>query len=72
MRAFAGQPFLEVWYAHLDIEPAIAEFRSQIKAKRFKKAEALLAKAHTRDSTQALGKLTTWSTASGGSSAPRR
>ena len=36
-----------------------SEFRSQIKAKRFKAAENLLAKAHTRDSTQALGKLTT-------------
>jgi uncharacterized protein (DUF2252 family) len=59
MRGFAAQPFLEVWYAHLDIEPALGEFRSQFKAKRFKAAEKLLAKAHTRDSTQALGKLTT-------------
>ena len=59
MREFAAQPFLDVWYAHLDIEPAIAEFRSQVKAKRFKEAEKLLAKAHTRDSTQALDKLTT-------------
>src|ERR1017187_1491364 len=59
MRAFAEQPFLDVWYAHLDIEPALSEFRSQVKAKRFKAAEKLLAKAHTRDSTQALGKLTT-------------
>jgi uncharacterized protein (DUF2252 family) len=59
MRAFAQQPLLEVWYAHLDIEQAIGELQSQIKAKRFKKAESLLAKAHTRDSTQALGKLTT-------------
>ncbi|MET9612000.1 DUF2252 domain-containing protein [Kitasatospora indigofera] len=59
MRHFAKQPFLEVWYAHLDIEEVIEQFRSQIKAKRFKATEALLAKAHTRDSTQALGKLTT-------------
>jgi uncharacterized protein (DUF2252 family) len=59
MRGFAKQPFLDVWYAHLDIEPALAEFRSQIKASRFKAAQALLAKAHTRDSTQALRKLTT-------------
>ena len=36
MREFAEQTFLDVWYAHLDIEPAIAEFRSQVKAKRFK------------------------------------
>ncbi len=59
MRAFAGQPFLDVWYAHLDIEPALREFRSQVKAKRFKLAESLLAKAHTADSTKALDKLTT-------------
>jgi uncharacterized protein (DUF2252 family) len=59
MRAFADQPLLEVWYAHLDIEQAIGGFRSQMKAKRFKKAEGLLAKAHTKDSTLALRKLTT-------------
>ena len=59
MRGFAQQPFLDVWYAHLDIEPALGEFRSQIKAKGFKAAQAQLAKAHTRDSTQALRKLTT-------------
>jgi uncharacterized protein (DUF2252 family) len=58
MRGFAGQPFLEVWYAHLDIEQAIGQFRSQMKAARFKETEKLLAKAHTADSTKALGKLT--------------
>jgi uncharacterized protein (DUF2252 family) len=59
MREFAAQPFMDVWYAHLDIEPVIAEFRSQVKAKRFKLAESLLAKAHTADSTKAVAKLTT-------------
>ena len=59
MRGFAEQPFLDVWYAHMDIEEAIGEFRSQMKAKRLKAAEKLLAKAHTADSTKALGKLTT-------------
>ena len=59
MLAFARQPLLDVWYAHVDIEQAIGEFRSQIKAKRYKAAEKLLAKAHTSDSTKALGKLTT-------------
>jgi uncharacterized protein (DUF2252 family) len=59
MQEFAGQPFLDVWYAHLDIEPAVREFRSQIKAKRLKEFEKLLAKAHSRDSMQALTKLTT-------------
>ena len=59
MRGFAEQPFLQVWYAHLDIEPALREFRSQVKASRFKEAEKLLAKAHTSDSMKAVGKLTT-------------
>lgn len=59
MREFAAQTFLDVWYAHLDIEQAIGELQAQVKGKRFKEAEKLLAKAHTRDSTQALGKLTT-------------
>ncbi len=59
MQGFAQQPFLEVWYAHLDIEQAIGEFRSQVKAKRLKAGEKLLAKAHTADSTKALRKLTT-------------
>ena len=54
MRGFAEQAFLDVWYAHLDIEQALGEFRSQMKAKRFKAAEKLLAKAHTKDSTKAL------------------
>ena len=58
MREFAQQPLMEVWYAHMDIEQAIGEFRSQIRAKRLKAGEAMLAKAHTRDSMQALGKLT--------------
>ena len=59
MRGFAEQPFLDVWYSHLDIEPALSGFRSQIKAKKLKAFEKLLAKAHTSDSTKALGKLTT-------------
>ena len=59
MRQFAEQPFLAVWYAHLDIEQALGEFRSQMKAKRFKAAGKMLAKAHTADSTKALAKLTT-------------
>ena len=59
MRAFAEQPFLAVWYAHLDVEDAIARFRSQMKKKRVKATEKMVAKAHTEDSTKALRKLTT-------------
>ena len=59
MREFAEQPFMEVWYAHLDIEPVLKQVRSQVKAKRYKLAEKLLAKAHTADSMKAVDKLTT-------------
>jgi uncharacterized protein (DUF2252 family) len=59
MRAFADQSLLDVWYAHMDIEQTIGQFRSEIKAKQFKATKGMLAKAHTRDSMQALGKLTT-------------
>jgi uncharacterized protein (DUF2252 family) len=58
MREFAEQPFLDVWYAHLDVDPAIHELKSQIKAKRLRTFEKMLAKAHTKDSTSALAKLT--------------
>ncbi len=59
MRAFAEQPLLAVWYTHVDIEPVIAQLKSQVKAKRFKLAGKMLAKAHTADSMKAVGKLTT-------------
>src|SRR5262245_60462975 len=59
MRQFAGQPFLTVWYAHLDVDDAIAQFQSQMKKKRVKATEKMVAKAHTEDSMRALRKLTT-------------
>jgi uncharacterized protein (DUF2252 family) len=59
MHEFAGQHFIDVWYAHLDIEQTVRDFKSQVKSKRYKATEKMLAKAHMRDSMQALGKLTT-------------
>jgi uncharacterized protein (DUF2252 family) len=59
MRAFAGQHFLDVWYAHLDVDDAIREFRSKVKAKQIKTTEKLVAKAYTQDSMRAQAKLTT-------------
>ena len=50
---------MDVWYAYLDIEETLTTFTSQLKPKGFKTTEATLAKARTRDSTQALSKLTT-------------
>jgi uncharacterized protein (DUF2252 family) len=59
MRTFAGQHFMDVWYAHLDVEAAVSEFRSQLKARGVKRTEKMVAKAHTQDSMRALDKLTT-------------
>jgi uncharacterized protein (DUF2252 family) len=66
MRAFSNQTILGVWYAHLDVEDAVTEFKSTLSARRRKKDKAgleatqrLLEKAHRRDSLQAIGKLTT-------------
>ena len=58
MRTFAEQPFLAVWYAHLDVDDAIARYRSQLKKTRVKATEKMVAKAHAQDSTKALSKLT--------------
>jgi uncharacterized protein (DUF2252 family) len=66
MRGFASQTILDVWYAHLNIEDAVAEYRATLTGRKLKQdkadlkaTEKLLAKAHTRDSLQAVGKLTT-------------
>ncbi len=58
MRTFAAMPNLEVWYAHLEIESVLQQFASQVKRGQVKRAEATLAKAHTRDSMAAFSKLT--------------
>ncbi len=59
MRTFADKSLMDVWYAHMDIEQTVGQFRSEVKAKRLKAGQKLMAKAHSRDSMQALGKLTT-------------
>jgi len=59
MRQFAGQPFLAVWYAHLDVEDTIAQFQSHMKKKMLKATQKIVATARTHDSMQALRKLTT-------------
>jgi hypothetical protein len=59
MRTFAGQHFMDVWYAHLDVDAALGEYRSQLKTRGVKRTQKMLAQAHTRDAMQALSKLTT-------------
>ena len=59
MRAFAQQTRMQVWYSHLDVEDAIAAHRSEMRRKQFKAIEAMLAHARTRNSDEAMRKLTT-------------
>jgi uncharacterized protein (DUF2252 family) len=58
MRNFAGTGNLEVWYAHMEIEPLLDEYASQFKAKRVKATRKTLAKARTKDSMSSFAKLT--------------
>ena len=66
MLEFAGQPILTVWHMHIDVESVLAQFRSGLNESarkrnrtRFEGTDAIVAKAHTRDSLQAVGKLVT-------------
>jgi uncharacterized protein (DUF2252 family) len=58
MAEFAAMNNLDVWYARLDVENALAEFGSQFKPKLVKRTEKQLAKARTKDSMTAFSKLT--------------
>jgi uncharacterized protein (DUF2252 family) len=58
MRDFAGMNNLGVWYARADVEDARAELNSQLKARQRKAFDAGMAKARSRDSMQAVAKLT--------------
>jgi uncharacterized protein (DUF2252 family) len=59
VRAFAQQTRMQVWYSHLDVEDAIDARRSEIRPKRLKALQAMVAEARSRDSNQAMRKLTT-------------
>jgi hypothetical protein len=66
MREFAQQPILTVWNVHIDVENALALFRSGLGPQdrkrdraRLKGTDAIIGKAYTRDSLQAVGKLVT-------------
>ena len=65
MRDFAAQPVLAVWYARLDLAETLTRFTESLSHRKRKEhrgdldgADKALAKARTRDSLQALGKLT--------------
>ncbi|MGE0025575.1 MAG: DUF2252 domain-containing protein [Thermoleophilia bacterium] len=57
MRSFAAQGNLAVWYASLDVEATVAKARAGISKAAARRARRNIAKAYTRDSLQALGKL---------------
>ena len=59
MREFAAMSILNVWYAHFDVEDALDQLKSDLPKKAVRRAKTEMAKARTRDSTQALAKLTT-------------
>jgi hypothetical protein len=58
MRAFADQSVMEVWYASLNVEDAVRQVKAKMPKDRYKGTKKLLAKAHSRDSLQAMSKLT--------------
>jgi uncharacterized protein (DUF2252 family) len=58
MRAFAGQPDLQVWYARLDAAGMLERWRSEASAKTVRTVRRSVAKARTRDSIAAYSKLT--------------
>jgi uncharacterized protein (DUF2252 family) len=58
MRTFAGMTNLDIWYAHADLDDLRAQLDSQMKARQRKMVDQGMAKARTRDSMQAVAKLT--------------
>ena len=58
MREFAATAILNVWYAHLDVEDTLGRLKASLPKKAVQQTKAEAAKARTRDSTQAVGKLT--------------
>ncbi|EWT00429.1 hypothetical protein N865_15740 [Intrasporangium oryzae NRRL B-24470] len=58
---FAGQSALEVWYARAELQPGLPELKKLLPKAAFASTEAMVAKSRSRDSLQALAKLTTTS-----------
>jgi uncharacterized protein (DUF2252 family) len=57
MTTFSEMRNLDVWYAQLPVDQAIAEFTAGVSPKKLKKAQAVLEKSRTKDSMHALAKL---------------
>jgi len=66
MRDFATRSILDVWYARLDVDEVLATLKASLSPRKRKESltgldvtEKRLAKARSRDSLQAIGKMTT-------------
>lgn len=57
MRELAAKPNLEVWYARLDFDAVRDRWGGRVSAKRRKTFRRNVAKAHSKDSMKALGRL---------------
>jgi uncharacterized protein (DUF2252 family) len=58
MRVFAGQGSLAVWYARADVKEIRQQFEAQMTSRQRASVDKAVTKAQTRDSMQALAKLT--------------
>jgi uncharacterized protein (DUF2252 family) len=58
MRQFAEMTNLDVWYSRLDADALLEQIKAELNQRALKRSEATMAKARTRDSMQALDKLT--------------
>ena len=58
MRQLAELPDLDLWYARVDVDEVVRKSRKELGANQYKQLQAGVAKARTRDSMKALGKLT--------------
>jgi uncharacterized protein (DUF2252 family) len=58
MRRFAGMTSLDVWYARLDLDQIRAELKSGVSSRLRRAVDEGIARARTRDSMQAVTKLT--------------
>ncbi len=58
MREFAEMTNLDVWYSRMDVTTLLEQMKAQLDRRVQKRGEATVAKARTRDSMQALDKLT--------------
>ena len=56
--AFAGMGTFDLWYSRIDVEEYVREYASQVSKKALQRFDRNLAKARTKDSLSAFGKLT--------------